>query len=102
MATEIRHSARADCEFYVWSVKNSIALQWDAAEGADYYDIHRDGKRIGGSLYPRFTDYDRKGGVSHKYAVYARDIAGNRSAEAASGTFACPAATDASGDRAGQ
>ena len=84
------------------AVRDSIALQWDAAEGADYYDVHRDGKRIGGSLYPRFTDYDRKGGASHKYAVYARDIAGNQSAEGASGTFACPAAKDASGERPGQ
>ncbi len=83
-------------------VKNSVPLQWDAAEGADYYDVHRDGKRIGGSLYPYFTDYDRKGGTEHNYAVYARDIAGNQSGKAATGTFTCPAAGTRPASRPGR
>lgn len=75
-------------------VRNAIPLRWDPAEGADYYDIHRDGKRIGGALYPCFTEYDLEPGREYKYAVYARDIAGNQSDQAAVGAFKCVRSAD--------
>ena len=65
--------------------KSVIRLQWAPAAGADYYDVHRDGKRIGGSLYPRFADHDVEAGRSYKYEVWARDIAGQKSPTAVAG-----------------
>ncbi len=67
----------------------SIALQWEAVSDADYYDVYRQGKRIGGALYPRFIDYDLQPGGKYTYELFARDIAGNRSARPARGTFTC-------------
>ncbi len=65
--------------------KSAIRLQWAPAAGADYYDVHRDGKRIGGSLYPRFADHDVEAGRSYKYEVWARDVTGQKSPTAAAG-----------------
>jgi hypothetical protein len=66
-------------------LKGAVLLEWDPADGADYYDVHRDGRRIGGSLYPYCTDPSPDPKATHTYAVYARDLAGNRSASAATG-----------------
>jgi hypothetical protein len=68
-------------------VQNSISLEWDTAAGADYYCIYRDGMRVGGTLYPYFTDYDLTPGTDYFYEIYARDVAGNMSAQPASGSF---------------
>jgi len=33
-------------------VKDSLPLEWAPADGADYYDVHRDGDRMAAAAIP--------------------------------------------------
>ncbi|MBS7531209.1 lytic polysaccharide monooxygenase [Hazenella sp. IB182353] len=59
-----------------------ISLQWTAAKdnvGIQAYEIYRDGKKVGSSSAPTFTDKGLKANTSYTYTIKAVDQAGNAS-----------------------
>ncbi len=68
---------------------NSIALQWNAAHdnpggsGVAAYLLYRDGRQIATVTATRFTDNGLQAATGYRYALSARDKAGNTSAVSA-------------------
>jgi hypothetical protein len=59
-----------------------IALYWTPSTdnvAVVGYDVYRDGLQVGSSGLPNYLDTGLLPGTAHKYVVYARDAAGNRS-----------------------
>ncbi|MFK4687949.1 poly(hydroxyalkanoate) depolymerase family esterase [Streptomyces pristinaespiralis] len=61
----------------------SIALAWQAVDGASDYAVYRDGTRVATPLGPSFTDTSLAAGSTHAYRVAARDAAGTEGARSA-------------------
>jgi chitinase len=80
----------------------SISLRWDASSdniggsGIAGYDVYRNGAIAGSTTATSYTDSGLAAGTGYSYAVRARDIAGNASAQGA----ALVAATTAGGETA--
>jgi chitinase len=66
---------------------SSIALTWNAASdniggsGVAGYDVFRNGVLVGASTGTSYTDGGLQAGTGYSYAVRARDVAGNASAQ---------------------
>ena len=64
-----------------------MLLRWKAVGGVGAYAIYRDGKRVGASPGPAWTDNGLKDGTAYRYAVAALGGEGEaRSAEVAATT----------------
>jgi poly(hydroxyalkanoate) depolymerase family esterase len=61
----------------------SIALAWQAVDGASDYAVYRDGTRVATPLGPSFTDTSLAAGSTHAYRVAARDAAGTEGTRSA-------------------
>ncbi|MGN9793134.1 extracellular catalytic domain type 1 short-chain-length polyhydroxyalkanoate depolymerase [Streptomyces sp. OZ13] len=61
----------------------SIALAWQAVDGAADYAVYRDGSRVATPRGISFTDTSLAAGSTHTYRVAARDAAGAEGARSA-------------------
>jgi poly(hydroxyalkanoate) depolymerase family esterase len=65
---------------------SSVALRWDAVNGAASYEVYRGGARVGTATGPSYTDTGLSPGTAYSYSVAAVDSSGTAGARSASVT----------------
>lgn len=76
---------------------DDVALSWTASTdnvGVASYVIERDGADVATSTTTSYVDANRPAGATHRYVVYAKDAAGNRSTGSNIVTITIPATPD--------
>ncbi len=74
--------------------KTSLSLSWSAPlpasdnDIASYYQIYRDGTPLTTTVSLTFVNSGLESGITYNYEIYSYDDAGNRSTQAATGSFA--------------
>lgn len=77
----------------------AIALRWTAVDGADYYNVYRDGTKIGSTAAAQYIDLTAEENQTYTYSVTAENSGGESAAASLtvytkSGYFQCKPVID--------